>query len=322
MIMAFITVALLSSLSIPDAAAGPYIRYAYNNGMKYVYVKDVATYYGMKMQPGDKTCVIRGQTGNATFTYNHREGMINGLKVTFMFPPYVKGDDTMISEYDFLLVVDPILRSAVAKHKLGVIVLDPGHGGKDNGAQGRFYREKDLTLLLAKRLKEILRARGYIVLLTREKDTFIELADRPAKATAYKADLFVALHCNSAGSAVSNVNGIETFCLTPEGAPSSSDAKARNSSRMNGNAYNRNNIYLAYCIQRGMLRSTGATDRGIKQARFVVLKDVRCPSVLVEAGFLSNLTEEKNLATGSYQDKITFGIAEGIIAYHKAVSGK
>ena len=319
-VLVFMSAFAFSLACMSEAEAA--IRYTSNNGMRYVYLTDVAAYYGMKLQMNDKTCDIRSKAGNATFTFNHREGKINGIKVTFMFSPYVNGAGPMISEYDFLLTVDPILRGAVTKHRMGVIVIDPGHGGKDNGAQGRFYREKDLVLQMARRLKDILRAKGYIVLLTREKDTFIELPDRPAKAAALKADLFVVLHCNSAGYGVSATNGVETYCLTPEGAPSSSDAKAKSAKKEDGNSYNKNNIYLAYCVQRGLLRNTGATDRGVKEARFAVLRDARCPAVLVETGFLSNLTEERNLATGSYQDKITFGIAEGIIAYHRAMTGK
>ncbi|HCE42620.1 MAG TPA: hypothetical protein DET40_03630 [Lentisphaeria bacterium] len=318
----FFSAFVFSLTCVSEAEAGQYIRYASNNGMRYVYLSDIAAYYGMKIKMSDKTCDIRSKAGNATFTFNHREGKINGIKVIYMFSPYVNRAGVMISEYDFLLILDPILRAAVTKHRLGVIVIDPGHGGKDNGAQGRFYREKDLVLQMARRLKDILRAKGYIVLLTRDKDTFIELPDRPAKAAALKADLFVVLHCNSAGHGVSGINGVETYCLTPEGAPSSADAKAKSSKKEDGNSFNKNNLYLAYCIQRGVLRNTGATDRGVKQARFAVLRDARCPAVLVEAGFLSNLTEERNLATGSYQDKITFGIAEGIIAYHRAMTGK
>ncbi len=305
-----------------EAEAGRYIRYSSYQGMRYVYLRDVGAYYGMKLQLGDKSCSIRSQAGNASFTYNRREGSINGIKVSFMFSTVLSGSEPLISEYDFLLLVDPILRASAQKHKIGVIIIDPGHGGKDNGAQGRFYREKDITLLIARRVKDILRAKGYMALLTRDKDVFLDLDTRPAKASAYKADLFVSVHCNSAGNGVSPVNGVETFCLTPEGAPSSSEAKARSNRKERGNAFNKNNILLAYCVQRGILRNTGANDRGIKEARFAVLKDAPCPAVLVEAGFLSNLTEERNLATSAYQDKIAFGIAEGIIAYHRAMVGK
>ncbi|HBC87835.1 MAG TPA: N-acetylmuramoyl-L-alanine amidase [Lentisphaeria bacterium] len=315
---AFISVFTFSA----EAEAGQYIRYSSYQGMRYVYLRDVGAYYGMKLQLAAKTCDIRSQYSNATFTYNRREGRINGIKVNFMFPSVVSGNEPMISEYDFLLLLDPILRNSVVKHKVGVIVIDPGHGGKDNGAQGRFYKEKDLNLMMAKRLKEILSAKGYMALLTRDRDMFLDLDTRPAKASAYKADLFISIHCNSAGNGASPINGVETFCLTPEGAPSTADAKAKTARKERGNAFNKNNILLGYCVQRGVLRNTGANDRGVKEARFSILKDAPCPAILVETGFLSNLTEERNLATRAYQDKIAQGIAEGVIAYHRSMSRK
>ncbi|MFA6293521.1 MAG: N-acetylmuramoyl-L-alanine amidase [Victivallales bacterium] len=305
-----------------EAEAGPYIRYTTVHGMRYVYLKDVAKYYGMDLQPGDKFCDMRNRSSNATFVFNKREGKINGITVNYMFPPYVAGVEPMISEFDFNLLLDPVIRSAVPRCRVGIIVLDPGHGGKDNGAQGRLYNEKDLNLQIARRLKDVLRAKGYIVLLTRDKDVFFELGDRSGKASAMKADLFVSIHSNSAGRGVSAINGIETFCLTPEAAPSTADAKAKNVSKERGNAYNKNNYLLAYNVHRSILRNTGATDRGVKHARFAVLKDAPCPAILVETGFMSNLYEERKLGTGAYQDKLAFGIADGIIAYHRAMSGK
>lgn len=308
--------------SAEDAEAGPYIRYSSVHGMRYVYLRDVARYYGMNIGVGDKICDMRNSSANATFVYNKREGKINGITVNYMFPPYVTGMEPMISEVDFNLLLEPVIRSSAPRYRVGIIVVDPGHGGKDNGAQGRIYTEKDLNLLIARRLKDILRAKGYIVTLTRDKDVFIELEDRPGKAAAMKADLFVSIHCNSAGRGVSAINGIESYCLTPEGAPSTADAKAKNGNRERGNLNNKNNYLLAYNVQRSILRNTGATDRGVKHARFAVLKDAPCPAMLVEAGFMSNLNEERNLGTGAYQDKLAFGIADGIIAYHRAMTGK
>ncbi len=308
--------------SAEDVEAGQYIRYASVHGMRYVYLSDVAKYYGMNLQAGDKSCDMRNSSANASFVYNKREGKINGITVNFMFPAYVAGIEPMISEFDFNLILEPVIRSAAPRYKVGIIVIDPGHGGKDNGAQGRVYTEKDLNLQIARRLKDVLRAKGYIVLLTRDKDVFIELEDRSGKAAAMKADLFVSIHCNSAGRGVSAINGIETYCLTPEGAPSTADAKAKNVNRERGNIYNKNNYLLAYDVQRSILRNTGTTDRGVKHARFAVLKEAPCPAILVETGFMSNLYEERNLGTGAYQDRLAFGIAEGIIAYHHAMTGK
>ncbi len=308
--------------SAVETEAGPYIRYANVHGMRYVYLKDVSKYYGMNLQVGDKVCDMRNRSANATFVFNKREGKINGITVNYMFPPYVSGVEPMISEFDFNLLLDPVMRSAAPRYKVGIIVIDPGHGGKDNGAQGRIYNEKDLNLQIARRLKDVLRAKGYIALLTRDKDFFIELGDRCDKASAMKSDLLVSIHSNSAGRGVSAINGIETYCLTPEGAPSTADVKAKNVNRERGNAHNKNNYLLAYNVQRSILRNTGATDRGVKHARFAVLRDAPCPAILVETGFMSNLYEERNLGTGAYQDRLAFGIADGIIAYHRAMSGK
>jgi N-acetylmuramoyl-L-alanine amidase len=303
-------------------AGNKYIRYANVHGMRYIYLKDVARYYGMNLQVGSKTSEMRNRSASASFVYNKREGMINGVKVNYMYPPFVSGVEPMISEFDFNMLLEPAIRSAVPRHKIGVIVIDPGHGGKDKGAEGRVYSEKDLNLLIARKLKDLLRSKGYIVILTRDKDVYIDLASRSGKAKAMKADLFVSIHCNSIGRGVSAVNGIETFCLTPEGAPSTADAKARNAYRQSGNDNNKNNFLLAYNVQKNILRSTGAMDRGLKHARFAVLKDAPCPAVLVETGFLSNLQEERNLGNSAYQSRLAFGIADGIISYHRAMSGK
>jgi N-acetylmuramoyl-L-alanine amidase len=302
--------------------AAPYIRYASVHGMRYVYLKDVAKYYGMTLQIGDKVCDMRSSRANASFVYNKREGKINGITVNYMFPPYVSGVEPMISEFDFNLLLDPVIRSAAPRYRVGIIVIDPGHGGKDNGAEGRVYREKDINLQVARRLKDVLRAKGYIALLTRDKDLFVELDDRSGKASAMKADLFVSIHSNSAGRGISAINGIETYCLTPEGLPSTADAKAKNLNKERGNASNKNNYLLAYNVQRSILRNTGAADRGVKHARFAVLREAPCPAILVETGFMSNLYEERNLGTGAYQDRLAFGIADGIIAYHRAMNGK
>lgn len=308
--------------SAEELEAGPYIRYASVHGMRYVYLNDVSKYYRMNLQVGDKACDMRNSSANASFVYNKREGKINGITVNYMFPSYVTGTEPMISEFDFNLLLDPVIRSAAPRYRVGIIVIDPGHGGKDNGAQGRIYSEKDLNLQIARRLKDVLRAKGYIAMLTRDKDFFIELEERAGKASAMKADLFISIHSNSAGRGVSAINGIETYCLTPEGAPSTADAKAKNGNREKGNLNNKNNYLLAYDIQRNLLRNTGANDRGVKHARFAVLKEAPCPAVLVETGFMSNLYEERNLGTGAYQDRLAFGIADGIIAYHRAMSGK
>ncbi len=204
------------------------------------------------------------------------------------------------------------------RQKVRTIVLDPGHGGRDRGAAGRYLTEKQTTLRLTLRVAAILRAKGYRVLLTRSSDRTIALADRAAFAKRNRADLFVSIHFNSAKPAV---HGIETYCLTPAGVPSSNDRakKKGNQSFCPGNRWDANNILLAANVHQRLLVRTGSADRGLKRARFAVLRDLDSPGILIEAGFLSNRYEEKRLLANSYIETLARAIADGIIEYIKVV---
>ena len=196
-------------------------------------------------------------------------------------------------------------------------MLDPGHGGRDRGTAGQRLQEKTITLNLTNRVARILRSYGYKVDLTRTRDATLSLDARSAYANRAKADLFVSIHVNSAADR--SVRGIETFCLTPEGAASSNSGKP-DPRKYAGNAKNPQNFLLAYNIQRSMLAQTRTTDRGVKFARFAVLRDVRCPAALVEVGFVSNRYDEANLGSAAYQDKLARGIAAGILNYHRSLA--
>lgn len=140
------------------------------------------------------------------------------------------------------------------------------------GTAGQRLQEKTITLNLTNRVARILRSYGYKVDLTRTRDATLSLDARSAYANRAKADLFVSIHVNSAADR--SVRGIETFCLTPEGAASSNSGKP-DPRKYAGNAKNPQNFLLAYNIQRSMLAQTRTTDRGVKFARFAVLRDVR-----------------------------------------------
>lgn len=204
------------------------------------------------------------------------------------------------------------------RQKVRTIVLDPGHGGRDRGAAGRYVNEKKTTLRLALRVAALLRAKGYRVLLTRSSDRTVALADRAAFAKRNRADLFASIHFNSAKPAV---HGIETYCLTPAGVPSSNDRAKRkgNQSVCPGNCWDANNILLAANVHQRLLVRTGAADRGLKRARFAVLRDLDSPGILIEAGFLSNRYEEKRLLSNTYIETLARAIADGIVEYIKSV---
>jgi len=173
--------------------------------------------------------------------------------------------------------------------RLGRVVLDPGHGGKDPGATSRLgYYEKDLVLGVAKMVAAELTARGVEVIMTRTDDRFIELEDRPAVATRTGADLFVSIHADAAANR--SATGFTAYV-------------ARKPSRKS--------IAAANAILRRM-SNNGSPNRGIKNANFRVLVYSRTPAVLDELGFLSNRAEAVRLGTASYQRTLAHALALGI----------
>ncbi|MFA6714772.1 MAG: N-acetylmuramoyl-L-alanine amidase [Victivallaceae bacterium] len=296
------------------AFAGENVRYANVYGRNYVYLRDVAGYYGMKyFYQGDQT-VLFSNYSRLVFTIDKKHCYINNIKVALLYPSIKYKSYRCISSTDFLKTIDPIMRHwALNKHKLKTIMIDPGHGGKDTGALGAKSREKDFTLELSGKLSSLLMRAGYKVYVTRNSDRFIELKDRPALARRAGADIFISLHANKAGA--KTVSGIECFCMTPVGAASTHSRRA-GSKTYSGNSNCANNVALAYWMQRSLIGRTKAVDRGLKHARFMVLKEASCPAVLIETGFLSNPAEEKRLGTEWYQWQLAKGILEGVQRYH------
>ncbi|CAH0344813.1 N-acetylmuramoyl-L-alanine amidase [Bacillus sp. CECT 9360] len=172
-----------------------------------------------------------------------------------------------------------------------VIVLDPGHGGTDPGAVGRTHNEKTINLSTANELKALLENAGAKVIMTRTSNTSrkLELSERVAISHKYKPDVFISIHYNSGG----NATGIDTFYDTKYG----------------------NEKELASSIQSELIKSTGKKNRGVKPAEFYVVKYNEMPSVLVELGFISNPTEEKEIATKAYQQKAARGIYNGLTKF-------
>lgn len=206
-----------------------------------------------------------------------------------------------------------------------LVVLDPGHGGKDSGTRnpGLALEEKTMAVDVVKRLKSILETRGYRVLVTRSlvRDDFVALPDRPAFANRNKADLFVSVHFNAAGLGdLPDSSGFETYCLTPESQYSTRDRFNRSgldTSRVQGNTLDDANILLAHRIQKRLTYRLEGEDRGVRRARWAVLRDLECPGVLVECGFLSNVAEAKRIATPVYRERIAESLAAGIADYAK-----
>ena len=209
------------------------------------------------------------------------------------------------------------------------IVIDPGHGGKDPGALGSgSLQEKGVALSISHKLREILTEKGYTVLMTRDTNRFIPLKKRTEFATQHKADLFLSIHANSATS--SKANGIETYYLNVNSKDSTSEKIAARENRNSGysieeletllkglirESKSEDSKRLAKHVQQSLVAATGAIDRGVKHARFVVLIGTKVPAILIEAGFLTNPVEGRKLATSAYQHKIAIAIAQGVDSF-------
>lgn len=218
--------------------------------------------------------------------------------------------------------------------KVRTIVIDPGHGGKDPGAISRFgLCEKDIVLDIAKRLKNLLSAKGiYNVYMTRDSDIFVPLEDRTEFANKNGADLFISLHINSSPN--SDARGIETYYLSLasddeakmtaalENASSEKGIKELGIllSRILKTAKIAESRAFASITQFYLCKKTGSYNRGVKKAPFIVLIGANAPSILVELGFMSNQNDVELLKSDEYKDKIADALMSSIEEYIKMIN--
>lgn len=224
-------------------------------------------------------------------------------------------------------------------HRKKIVVLDPGHGGKDPGAIGRSYKtyEKNITLSMGKELRKQLEARGFKVHMTRSTDIFIPLRQRVAIARSYHADLFISLHADSTYNR--KAQGLSIYTLSETASDKEAAALAErenkadiidgmdfsdNSPEINdvlislsqNDSRNKSSKFAAYVVNE-MRRIVKLVTNTHKFAGFAVLKAPDIPSVLVELGYLSNHTEEKALRDPSYRKKLAVSIAKAVEVYFK-----
>jgi N-acetylmuramoyl-L-alanine amidase len=222
-----------------------------------------------------------------------------------------------------------------------VVVLDPGHGGEQDGALSPDgLKEKDLSLRIAQRIGAALKRRGVRTVLTRAGDLTVPLANRAAIANAIRADLFVSIHLNSMATAEARqrTSGIETYFMSADASDARANAVAarENADRLAGeeaadpadpvaailsdlaDAESLSGASrLAYQLHERLVAALGAEDHGVKQAPFYVLAGARMPAVLLELGFISHPADSRRLVAPPYQERIAEAVAEGIAAYRQ-----
>ncbi len=256
--------------------------------------------------------------GEFTFQPGSLTAYWNGLELRLGFAPQISSGEIFLHVLDTRKTLETLARGlTVAASPRRVIVIDPGHGGKNTGARsvldGR--QEKDFTLDWALRLAPLLEQRGWHVMLTRTNDVDISLPDRVAFANEQRADLFLSLHFNFPGSGNREPAGLETYVLTPTGMPSSITRGYPDDVReiFPNNTHDADNLRYAVRLHRAMLQVNGNNDRGVRHARFLgVLRGQNCPAVLIEGGYLSSSKEAQLIALPVYRQRLAEAVANAL----------
>jgi N-acetylmuramoyl-L-alanine amidase len=259
------------------------------------------------------------------------------VKAPIVVPPQVQDLPPLPPLLGSLATLPPITNVTPRDRSKKVIVIDPGHGGKDSGATGNGYMEKEIVLQIGLELYEQLKAMGYTVYMTRSTDVFIELKDRTKFANDKMADLFLSIHANAIpkGADANAAYGIETYFLSPGRSERAMRVAALENSEDMGemgafgklsflNVLNTEKIIasnkLAIDIQKGVLNNLrkqfpNVKDNGAREAPFWVLVGAQMPAILLETGYISNPEESARIADAKYQKWMVDGMIDGVKHY-------
>ncbi len=319
-ILALLLAATVAVLPVAALRADVWNVVRYEN-RDYLTLRNVAEFYRLQLsQEGNAMvlsspgCTIRGDIGS-------KELIINGVKFIMSSNLVESGGNVLLSRLDLTKLVEPVLRPNRIRGAAAIrtVVIDPGHGGYDHGAKSVYGNEKDFALDVGLRLRDLLQRRGVHVEMTRSDDTFIPLQDRAAFANQFRDGIFVCIHFN-AGS--ESATGIETYTLAPRFVPSTGDDSPSASYLVPcaGNVEDPENMALATAMHASLLNRLPMFDRGIKRARFCVLRLTTIPGVLIEGGFVSNPSEAARIAQPAYRQAEAEAIALAIQNYQSATN--
>lgn len=251
----------------------------------------------------------------------------NGLEFHLGFEPVLIGGQPFIHTLDLEKNIKPLLRPFdIMARTNRVLVIDPGHGGKNTGTDSVFGNgnEKEFTLDWARRLARLLATNGWQIFLTRTNDADVSLSNRVAFAEEHKADLFISLHFNSSAPNHEQ-SGLETYCLTPAGMPSTLKRGYEDDTSLTfaNNSFDGDNFLFAVRLHRSLVKATGELDRGVRRARFLgVLRGQNRPAVLIEGGYLSNPREARRIADPAFREQLAETLAHALIEKSEAGSRK
>ncbi len=307
---------LVALLAADDLAAAVEWKVIKIGGRDFLGVDNIAEFYGFP-QPAFEGRNIRlhNDRNDLVLTIDSREMLVNGVRNWLSFPVFAHNGKVLVSRIDLAKTLEPQLRPNMIGNlgRVETIVLDPGHGGFDKGAISSYGYEKDYALDVARQLRPLLQAKGFRVLMTRENDLFVPLEVRAHIANETQHSVFVSLHFNATDHDPA-ATGFEIYSLTPRGAPSTYEDNLTLASVniQNGTSEDAASIELSSCIYHSLVGQLGEFDRGIKRARFAVLRLTKIPAVLVEGGFLTERGESRLIANSEWRKRLADAICSGI----------
>jgi len=296
-------------------------------GHDFLSVDNIAKFYGFPagIPLAGRKIGLEDVNRSIEFTPDSREVIINGARNWLCFPVIEHDGKVLVSRMDLAKTIEPQLRPQRIPNidKVQTVVLDPGHGGFDKGATSSYGCEKDFALDVARGLRPLLQAKGLHVIMTRESDAFVPLELRARIANAAHNSIFVSIHFN-ATDRDPNATGFEIYSLTPRGAPSTADDSMALSfmNMQAGSPVDAQSVELSACIYHSVLGHIPEFDRGIKRARFAVLRLTKVPAVLVEGGFLTERGESRLIANKDWRAKLAEAISVGIENYKALADNK
>jgi N-acetylmuramoyl-L-alanine amidase len=266
---------------------------------------------------------LQSALGTLTLFLGQRFAKWNGVNLGLGYAPAARRGVFTLNSVDVLKNAYPLgLGHLSVPSPSRVLVIDPGHGGPDPGSRSaaRNVYEKDLALDWALRIERQLANSpnsNWRVVLTRRDDRDVSLLDRVAMADQAGADIFISLHFNALekNGSTPEETGVETYCLTPVGAPSNITRNFEDDLRKEypNNAFDAQNLLLATRIQSNLVRASGRRDRGVRRARFMtVVREQKRPAVLVEGGFLSNPEEAGLIVQPSFRDRLAQAVCDAL----------
>lgn len=333
---ALAAILLLAGLAgVPAGAlARPPLPILREGGIEYVRARDVAEQLGLRERwIGPHRLELSDAAHSLELNANRLDALVDGLRVDLGEPAIERGAQLCISRIDFERRLLPLLRPQLLGPPPRVprtIVIDPGHGGWDPGMQNTRLRmsEKTYTLDVGLRLRRLLEARGYRVLITRSRDQALEptkeadLRRRTEIAVLNGADLFLSIHFNSS-SPDTRTHGTEVWAFPPRSQPSTNSWVNRKDDRERiaspVNQYDCWSFLFAHAMHAELIRDLHTEDRGEKLNQLGVLRGLHCPGILVETAYLSNDAEARRVADPAFRQQIAEAMLAGIERYTREI---